>query len=662
MNKANSEVQFLQYIWVEKYMCLEDFETNFTNRVIFHYDKNKRMIISVKENENYVNDYLSENMSLSCIVGRNGTGKTTILRLIKEILGGVNRNCIVITYNGHDYDCWHYLSINDTDNRALSSNYKFSTFLNLADQVKKEIQRRGTPQKYKSILNPICRFPMQSTRVIFCSNSYSQIYYHHSTGTDDLVPPSMIFDNKDPDNGVIKDPLNSFYLNQFNLQLNLITELETNIEEFSIRFPPYVKADLIYEEEQYNIWFEEYTKKIEPQIKKEYKLLFNNFIAHRNDSLMNTFMDHIGEAIFYNMIYEISHTFPKITAAEFNSFIEHIKECNENSAYENLIRFLVDNPFWESESNKMLFLNRQKYLDFLLYFKELTKINYDDTSPLYFPILSGNASFIIPVNKDIPSKDAFFPKAYIHTDIKDFFLHYKEIASLQSFIHFSWGLSDGEQALLDLYSRLFSLSKRKTTTDKFQLIKSTNNDEPEKNAILLLDEIDNSLHPDWQRKIINSLISFVHEIYQGTNLQIIITSHSPIILSDIPKQNTVFLQIEGASHKTVTVESNETFAANIYSLYKNSFFFDESMIGAFAEKKLKELAKEIQAATESSTSIENRINMIGDIYIRRQFWEIYHKNTGTESEEQILQKRIRELELELASYKGNTTNQEGDFD
>lgn len=670
MNNPNIAVQFLQYIWVEKYKCLEDFETNFTNRVLFHYDKNKNVISCVQTNKGYVNNYLNANMSLSCIVGRNGAGKTTILRFIKEILskeyGGVDRDCIVITYNGHTYDCWYYLSINDTDNQTLTTDCDFLKLHNHEYQVKKEAEWHNTPLLAKLKSKPICHFSMQSARYIFCSNSYSPVFYHHSMGRDELVPSSMIFNNKDPDHEVFKDPLNIFYLDQFNLQLDLLSNIGTKIEEFSVRFPTFVSAYLINEKEQFDKWFEEYTKNSNSIEKSEYEIAFKDFIVLRDNNPMDTFMDHMGRAAFYSIIYEISHTYPKIAHEEFVALITHIKSSTLKGAYENITLFLNDDSFWQTEAHMMLFPNRQKYLSFLLYFKKLTKINYKDEYPLYNPLLSGNAAFIIPVKNDIPSSNSpFFPKGYIHTDIKDFFLHYREAAVFHSFIHFSWGLSDGEQALLDLYSRLFSLSKKNKynpTADEFYLATTDNDDRHENNAILLLDEIDNSLHPEWQRIIVSSLIGFVQNIYKGTNIQIIFTTHSPIILSDIPKQNTVFLQIDNESGKTVTIESDETFAANIYSLFKSSFFFDKSMIGAFAEQKLKELAKDIQATTKPSISIENRINMIGDIYIRRQFLKLYHKNIGTTSDIQVLQNRIRELEQELSNLKGNTTNQEGDSD
>ena len=54
-------------------------------------------------------------------------------------------------------------------------------------------------------------------------------------------------------------------------------------------------------------------------------------------------------------------------------------------------------------------------------------------------------------------------------------------------------------------------------------------------GIVLIDEIDMHLHPSWQRRIIGSL----HETFP--NVQFIFTTHSPTVLTGIPKENIQIL-------------------------------------------------------------------------------------------------------------------------
>jgi predicted ATP-binding protein involved in virulence len=58
-------------------------------------------------------------------------------------------------------------------------------------------------------------------------------------------------------------------------------------------------------------------------------------------------------------------------------------------------------------------------------------------------------------------------------------------------------------------------------------------------AIVLVDEIDLHLHPEWQRKIIEFLT------HQFPNTQFIVTSHSPLVVQSANKINLVLLKKKG---------------------------------------------------------------------------------------------------------------------
>ena len=60
------------------------------------------------------------------------------------------------------------------------------------------------------------------------------------------------------------------------------------------------------------------------------------------------------------------------------------------------------------------------------------------------------------------------------------------------------------------------------------------------NILLLIDEIDLYLHPAWQQKIITTLINELNECFPDNVFQIVFSTHSPIVLSDMPTQNCIF--------------------------------------------------------------------------------------------------------------------------
>jgi len=71
-------------------------------------------------------------------------------------------------------------------------------------------------------------------------------------------------------------------------------------------------------------------------------------------------------------------------------------------------------------------------------------------------------------------------------------------------------------------------------------------------AIVLVDEIDLHLHPEWQRKI----IAFLSRHFPKT--QFIVTAHSPLIVQSAEKVNVVLLQKEG-DRVTITNRVNTSF-------------------------------------------------------------------------------------------------------
>ncbi len=114
------------------------------------------------------------------------------------------------------------------------------------------------------------------------------------------------------------------------------------------------------------------------------------------------------------------------------------------------------------------------------------------------------------------------------------------------------------------------------------------------NMWFLLDEPDNTFHPDWKRVIIQELLK-ICSIY-NINSQMLISTHSPIMLSDVPKQAAILLKSgdkkenSNKSHNTENKQQkypkSSPFGQQIYTLFKDSFFMEHGVIGAFADEKI----------------------------------------------------------------------------
>lgn len=136
-------------------------------------------------------------------------------------------------------------------------------------------------------------------------------------------------------------------------------------------------------------------------------------------------------------------------------------------------------------------------------------------------------------------------------------------------------LSDGEIVYFNTFSSIFT-EIRKASKDG-------------RDCVLVLDEPDLNLHPEWCRRFIDDCITLVNN-YSAVNVQFIIATHSPYMISDVPKENV--FSLEEKEKMIVIKRAEKTFAANIIDILSDTFFLDYS-IGEFARKKILKRDKEI---------------------------------------------------------------------
>jgi hypothetical protein len=102
---------------------------------------------------------------------------------------------------------------------------------------------------------------------------------------------------------------------------------------------------------------------------------------------------------------------------------------------------------------------------------------------------------------------------------------------------------------------------------------------------ILLDEVELYFHPDLQRRFINLLLNAISglNLNQSSGINITLVTHSPFVLSDIPESNVLYLERNGS-----TEGCGQTFAANIHDLFNNTFILPYT-IGEYAQTKISEI-------------------------------------------------------------------------
>lgn len=208
-------------------------------------------------------------------------------------------------------------------------------------------------------------------------------------------------------------------------------------------------------------------------------------------------------------------------------------------------------------------------------------------------------------------------------------------------------LSVGEMEFINLFSNLYEGIK-----------KAINNNN--KNMILLLDEPGKGFHPEWSRRFINYLCNFSNYLGNKYNckFQYIITTHSPFMISDMPKNNVkkFFKTDKNGLCKIET--STKGLMSNIHDIMKDDFYL-KSPIGCFAENVFTRLQEEISNITDIEEDkdkikkIKYIIDDIDEIILSSKLHELLQEriNEMIYENPKLRNYRIKQLEKELEELR-----------
>ncbi len=215
----------------------------------------------------------------------------------------------------------------------------------------------------------------------------------------------------------------------------------------------------------------------------------------------------------------------------------------------------------------------------------------------------------------------------------------KKHAELNVF-SYSWGdysMSAGEISFLDFFAKLYRYSAQMKN----------------ESILVILDEAESNFHPNWQRKFVDEINRYLPIVFPKKSIQIILTSHSPFILSDLPKENVIFLK-KGEDGKCQVVDGlndmKQTFGANIHTLLSDGFFMD-GLMGDFAKEKIDKVIRFLnnelkQGEKMTDEEAEKIIQMIGEPIVKRHLYQQFHyRKQNTEMKD--LKAEMEKLKMQI---------------
>ena len=166
------------------------------------------------------------------------------------------------------------------------------------------------------------------------------------------------------------------------------------------------------------------------------------------------------------------------------------------------------------------------------------------------------------------------------------------------YIHTSYkNLSSGEMDFIHLYANL---------KNKIDVLPGNGT------CLLLLDEPDAFFHPEWSRRFIDSLTKILSsKAFSKFEYQILVATHSPILLADVPVKHIHCLRKQ-KDGKVEISDAKYGFLNNINTIMLDSMFV-RSSFGSFAEKYVNSLLRKIELLEKQSINKSNRLDFIKSV-------------------------------------------------
>lgn len=200
-------------------------------------------------------------------------------------------------------------------------------------------------------------------------------------------------------------------------------------------------------------------------------------------------------------------------------------------------------------------------------------------------------------------------------------------------------LSSGEKQLTYLISSLLY--------HLYNLDSVTGNKIIYKNINIVLEEIELYFHPEYQKTFIKYFLDSIEAIKLRNieSINICFLTHSPFILSDIPSNNIMFLEV--VNGKTVQLsDKRKTFGANIHELLTDNFFMSDGYIGNFAKFKISNTIKWLNKILLQKIYLTENNLQSSDLNINKDELK-FHKEIISLIDEEILKIKLGEMLSEI---------------
>lgn len=612
-------MQFI-FIWMEKYRNYIKQGFNFGGPLRFKYDEEFNRLI-VQSAPFFIKDFFhpsvgndtveSKNSSITnvtAIIGENGTGKSNLLEYLRELVSlDVNEqklsHIVIFQNDQNEFVVYH------------TSDMKFE----IINPLKVRIHKKD----YTEINPSSLPLGIYFTNIFDSRKAPPTDYRFYDISTNRLL--------NDYFSSAEQASLNGFHMAETEQQIRFIKSRKSkNADKIPFKLPDKIKIFIIQPE---NIWAVDKENRFNSD--------FENYIRNMQQELLSYYQDckitlnfkyHIAIRVLDHLSVETQNINIRKDLKDIDKVLDNI-----NIKYD-----LSKNP-----NNKKLEGHDLLNAKISIFIKNLIKHSKNTRTKSVLESSYRVLKLISSLPEILPEEDFFELPMMDENDTLEQLIHNYHISvHFDNYLQFQWpGLSSGEISLLNLYTRFFRLRNVASKTNK-------------KHILVLIDEGEALFHPQWQKELVFKLINYLSDIFENKKIQLVLTSNSPFIASDLPKTNVIFLKKDAG--KTISIQElddqHQTFAANIHTLLADSFFLHDGLMGTFARQKINEVIdllvnKAREEVMVRKGEIESLISIIGEPIIRTKLTHLLQEKVLLQN--LSLEERVSILEAKLLQQEGD---------
>ncbi len=595
----------LEYLWIENFKILKDIGINFSKYFNIECEKNDKTFYVKINNKSHImpTKFFGNKISnINIIVGSNGSGKSSLLSYLQG----------EIAYSGN------HLHIYFDENKKT---IKYISSLNIKIENHTEFKILPLYDKNNAYQVPnitkyrLARESKQLIKYIKCNLEFSPL--NGANNLSDNI--GKFFPHIEFDEEIEVFKKYSFkVLNSYNI-VNILQLLSSiNIDKvLNIKIPNKIILHVFTEKDNIILGIKDTViygihKGLDPFLTKAFQY-HNSILEHtekKDVKYLVTFM------LCYYLLDLINMSYIEKIDWDLDKFKECINNVNYYETYTNTLETFVKIiiPI-RQEQIKLKKPTLTYSLDYIInqiykitgILNDLSKI--DDSKIRYY----GKPNrFEIELNF-IENKKDIFPLLLKMFKNEEYFSH--EIYSIDWY-----GMSEGEMNILKTLAKLsYFIQRKQRYFEKTETL------------LVLIDEVDSSLHPDLARRFINLLIRVTELFLKNYNVKVqyILSTHSPFLVSDIPKENCVFLKKDSKNLISSHSFNENTFCGNIYTLLNNAFFMNDYS-GEFARKNIENVVNIISQNKYSQNKeyVDYVLSIIGEPIIKKTILNSIKREDG----------------------------------